>query len=262
MASVSDSINKLTGAYGGSDKSSPSFLRPERVKYNSPAKAKNLGTVDNLLSVVTGSLGSQDGANTLYFKVTTNGDSDLKVTKNILNKYEDKYLAVGILDSNYKPLQLNSSGFTHFNEILSTVPLEATLQQPQGTYYFTITNSQWQSIPFSINVQVIRYILLEGESSGEHVISARLALVKLYGTSTGTSDGSLTFVPVNQLKVLAGNSISEDQTTGSITIMKGTITMTDATYGRIKMTWRMEATASGSSPNTATLTVTSPGGGY
>ena len=262
MASVTDSINKLTGAYGGSDKSSPSFLRPERVKYNTPAKAKNLGTVDNLLSVVTGSLGSQDGANTLYFKVTTNGDSDLKVTKNVLNKYEDKYLAVGILDSNYNPLQLNSSGFTHFNEILSTVPLEATLQQPQGTYYFTVTNSQWQSIPFSVNVQVIRYILLEGESSGEQVISARLALVKLYGTSTGTSDGSLTFVPVSQLKVLAGNSISEDQTTGALTIMKGTITMTDATYGRIKMTWRMEATASGSSPNMATLTVTSPGGGY
>jgi len=262
MTSVTDSINKLKGGYGGSDKSSPSFLRPERVKYNTPAKAKNLGTVDNLLSTVTGSLGAQDGAHTLYFKVTTNGESDLRVTKNILNKYEDKYLAVGILDGNYNPLQLNSSGFTHFNEILNTIPLEATLQQPQGTYYFTITNSQWQSIPFSINVQVIRYILLEGESSGEHVISARLALVKLYGTSTGTSDGSLTFVPVNQLKVLTGNSISEDQTTGALTIMKGTITMTDATYGRIKMTWRMEATASGSSPNTATLTVTSPGGGY
>jgi len=262
MTSVTDSINKLKGGYGGSDKSSPSFLRPERVKYNSPAKAKNLGTVDNLLSVITGSLGSQDGANTLYFKVTTNGESDLRVTKNILNKYEDKYLSVGILDSNYNPLQLNTSGFTHFNEILNTVPLEATLQQPQGTYYFTITNSQWQSIPFSINVQVIRYILLEGEASGEHVISARLALVKLYGTSTGTSEGSLTFVPVSKLKSLTGNSTSQDQTTGSITIMKGTITMTDVTHGRMKVTWRIGGTLSGSSPNTATLTVTSPGGGY
>jgi len=262
MTSVSDSINKLTGAYGGSDKSSPSFLRPARVKYNSPAKAKNLGQVDNLSQTLTGTLGSQDGASTLYFKVVTNGESDLKITKNILNKYEDKYLAVGILDSNYKPIQTDSTGFAHFNEIVNTIPLEATLQQPQGTYYFTITNSQWQSIPFSANVQVIRYILLDGVSTGEHSLSARLALVKLYGTISGASDGSLTLLPVSQLKALTGTSTSQDQTTGALTIMKGTITMTDATYGRLKLTWRIGGSASGSSSNTATLTVTSPGGGY
>jgi len=262
MTSVTDSINKLKGGYGGSDKSSPSFLRPERVKYNTPAKAKDLGKVDNLLSEVTGSLGSQDGANTLYFKVTTNGESDLRITKNILNKFEDKYLAVGILDSDYNPLQLNSSGFTHFNEILNTVPLEATLQQPKGTYYFTITNSQWQSIPFSINVQVIRYILLDGVSSGTKELTLRLALVKLYGTTEESSEGSLTVVLPSKVKALSGTSTGQDQSYCTLTIMKGTVTMTDATYGRLKMTWRIEATASGSSPNTATLTVTTPGGGY
>ena len=262
MTSVSDSINTLTGAYGGSDKSSPSFLRPEHVKYNSPAKAKELGTVDNLATTLTGSVGSEHGANTLYFKVVTNGESDLKITKNILNKFEDKYLAVGVLNGDYDQMPIDENGYTYFNEIVNTVPLEGILQQPKGTYYFTISNSQWQSIPFSVNVQVIRYILIEGISSGEHVLTARIGLVKLYGTTSGSSEGSLTFVPVNKLKAISGNSVGEDHTTGALTIMKGTITMTDATYGRLKMTWRMEGSASGSSSNTATLTVTSSGGGY
>ena len=262
MTSVTDSINTLTGAYGGSDKSSPSFLRPERVKYNTPAKAKNLGTVDNLATTITGSVGSEHGANTLYFKVVTNGESDLKITKNILNKFEDKYLAIGILNGDYDQMQIDTNGFTHFNEIVNTIPLEATLQQPKGTYYFTITNSQWQSIPFSINVQVIRYILLDGVSSGTKELTLRLALVKLYGTISGASEGSLTVVLPSKVKALSGNSTGQDQSYCTLTIMKGTVTMTDATYGRLKMTWRMEGSASGSSSNTATLTVTSPGGGY
>ena len=262
MTSVTDSINKLTGAYGGSDKSSPSFLRPERVKYNSPAKAKDLGTVDNLATTITGSVGSEHGANTLYFKVVTNGESDLKITKNILNKFEDKYLAIGVLNGDYDQMQIDENGFTYFNEIVNTIPIEAILQQPKGTYYFTITNSQWQSIPFSINVQVIRYILLDGSTDGTHEGSARLALVKLYGIASGSSEGSLTLVPVSKLKEIVATSIGQDQSTCTLTIMKGTITMSDATFGRIKMYWRIEGSVSGSSSNTATLTVTSPGGGY
>jgi len=262
MTNVSSEIDKLKGSYGGSDKSSASFLRPEHVKYNTPAKAKNLGTVDNLSQTLTGSLGSQDGANTLYFKVVTNGDSDLKITKNVLNKYENNYLAIGLLDSSYNPLPLNSSGFTYFNEIVNTVPIEAILQQPKGTYYFTVTNSQWQSIPFSVNVQVIRYILLDGVSSGTKELTLRLALVKLYGTTEESLEGSLTVVLPSKVKALSGTSTGEDLSYCTLTIMKGTVTMTDATYGRLKMYWRMEGSASGSSSNTATLTVTTPGGGY
>ena len=59
-----------------------------------------------------------------------------------------------------------------------------------------------------------------------------------------------------------GTSLGIDQTTGALTIMKGTVTMSDQTYGRLRMTWRVNGTVSGSSSNTATLTVTSPGGGY
>ena len=262
MSDVSSSIDKLKGSYGGSDKTSPSFLRPEFVKYNSPAKAKNFGSVGNLSTTVTGKLGSEDGANTLYFKVVTQGESDLRITKNSLNKHEDKYIAVGLLDGEYNQLPLNNLGFTFHNEIINTIPLEATLQQPQGTYYFTITNSQWQSLPFSANIQVIRYILIYGDAIGSAELSGRIALVKLYGLASGTSDGSLTLQPVNQLKVLNGLSSQQALPTATITIMTGTATLQNATFGRIMMVWRIEGVASGSNTNTATLTVTSPGGGY
>ena len=92
MASVSDSIDKLKGAYGGSDKTSGSFLRPEHVKYNSFLKAKDLGSVVNLSTTITGNVGSEVGANTLYFKVTTLGESDLLLTKQSLHKHKDKYI--------------------------------------------------------------------------------------------------------------------------------------------------------------------------
>ena len=87
MTSLTGSVNKIKQSYGGSDKSSPSFLRPEHVKYNTPAKAKNLGIVFNLNTTLTGTIGSEAGTNTLYFKVTTSGESDLRVLKNTLNSF-------------------------------------------------------------------------------------------------------------------------------------------------------------------------------
>ena len=78
MTSLTGSTINIKQSYGGSDKSSPSFLRPEHVKYNTPAKAKNLGVVFNLNTTLTGTVGSEAGTNTLYFKVTTSGESDLR----------------------------------------------------------------------------------------------------------------------------------------------------------------------------------------
>ena len=54
----SDSISKIKGGYGGSDDTKPSFNRPEYVKYNTFAKARDLGEVDNLKVTLSGSIGS------------------------------------------------------------------------------------------------------------------------------------------------------------------------------------------------------------
>jgi hypothetical protein len=262
VTSVTNSINKLTGAYGGSDKTSASFLRPEHVKYNSFSKARDLGTVVNLNTTITGTVGSEVGANTLYFKVTTLGESDLLLTKQNIHKHKDKYISVGLLDSDRKPIQRTTAGFGYLNEIINTIPIEANLQLPKGTYYFTVSNSQWQQLPFQIGVQVIRYILLDGEASGSIHLSGRIGLVKMFGVASGTSDSTLTLLPKALIKPLVGFAEGQAAPYAEIAIMRGTATLRNVNYGRLKATWRIGGTASGSSANTATLNVTTPGGGY
>ena len=262
MTSVTDSINKLTGAYGGSDKTSGSFLRPEHVKYNSFSKARDLGKVVNLNTTITGSVGSELGANTLYFKVTTLGESDLLLTKNFIHKYKDKYITVGILDSERKPVQRSIEGFGYENEILNTIPKESQLQLPKGTYYFTVSNSQWQQLPFSLGIQVIRYLLLDGKAGGALTMTGRIGLVKMFGLASGTTSPSLTLTPKNLIKALGGQADGQALPTLEIAILRGTATLSNASYGRLKATWRIGGTASGANSNTATLNVTTPGGGY
>ena len=262
MASVSDSIDKLKGAYGGSDKTSGSFLRPEHVKYNSFLKAKDLGSVVNLSTTITGNVGSEVGANTLYFKVTTLGESDLLLTKQSLHKHKDKYITVGLLDSERNPIQRTVGGFGYVNEILNTIPKEAQLQLPKGTYYFTVSNSQWQQLPFRIGIQVIRYILIDGIAEGSLTATARVALVKMFGLASGTADPALTLTPKNLIKALEGQTDGQALPTLEIAILRGTATLSNVNYGRLKATWRIDGTATGSSANTATLNGTTPGGGY
>jgi len=263
LTSVSSSINKLTGAYGGSDKSSASFLRPQHVKYNSLSKAKDYGRVINLSETITGHIGTEVGSNTLYFKVTTGGESDVRVIKNAVHKYTDNYISIGLLDKEGKPVQRNIDGFGYKNEILNTDILEGQLQLPQGDYYLTVSNSQWQAVPFSVNFQVLRYILLYGQTSASLTTTLRIALVKIYGQTSMTTDNSLTLTPKNTLKELSGTSFNTSDNSGYITInSRGSIELRMSPYGRLKMYWRVSGVAEGTNSSTATLTVTSPGGGY
>ena len=263
MTSLTGSIINIKQSYGGSDKSSPSFLRPEHVKYNTPAKAKNLGVVFNLNTTLTGTVGSEAGTNTLYFKVTTSGESDLRVVKNALNKYTDQYISFGLLNEQLDQIRIQPNGFGCKNDIHNTDELESNLQLPKGTYYVTVCNSQWQELPFSVSVQVIRYLLLNGTATGRNELRGRIGLVKLFGDVVGVNENSLTFTPLNKLDEISGTALGQSQTYGALTIMKGTIIGRMVPYGRLKMYWRVSGTISGSSANVATLTSTAPyGGGY
>ena len=263
MTSLTGSVNKIKQSYGGSDKSSPSFLRPEHVKYNTPAKAKNLGIVFNLNTTLTGTIGSEAGTNTLYFKVTTSGESDLRVVKNALNKYTDQYISFGLLNEHLDQIRIQPNGFGCKNDIHNTDELESNLQLPKGTYYVSVCNSQWQELPFSVSFQVIRYLLLDGTATGRNELRGRIGLVKLFGDAIGVNNNSLTFTPLNKLDEISGTALGQSEATGELTIMKGTIIGRMVPYGRLKMYWRVSGTISGSSANVATLTSTAPyGGGY
>jgi len=264
MTSVTTALNKISDSYGGSVKTSPSFLRLDHVKFNSISKAKDLGSVDNLNTRITGNIGTEVGTNTIYFKVQSLGEADIRITKNFLNKHTDKYISIGVLNGNKQPIPLTDSGFAYKNDIINTDVDEKLLQLKAGIFYFTITSSQWQKLPYSVNLEVIRYVQLYGTSSGSLDAYGRLPLVKWTGSAL-LSNATYALLPDPAIiKALEGSTTGDKASYGVIIVNSvGTAEGRFEPYGRMVMYHRIpSATSELTSSNYATLTVSSPGGGY
>ena len=80
--------------------------------------------------------------------------------------------------------------------------------------------------------------------------------------ASGATSPSLTLTPKNLIKALGGQADGQALPTLEVAILRGTATLSNASYGRMKATWRLGGIASGENSNTATLNVTTPGGGY
>ena len=93
-------------------------------------------------------------------------------------------------------------------------------------------------------------------------MTGRIGLVKMFGSTFGTIEGSATVTPKAQIKSLGGTADVQALPTLELAILRGTATLSNVNYGRMKATWRLGGTASGENQNTATLNVTTPGGGY
>ena len=258
----SPEIQRIKSLQGGSSSTAPSFIRSEYNQNSSLSSATDLGTVRNLTRVFTGDIGSETGRNTLYYKVEPTDPSDVRIFKNFVNARTDKDIAVGLLDNNRHQMILDSSGFGQINEVHNTPELETLRKLPKGVYYFTVSSSQWQTAPFSITLQVIRSRELFGSAGGSMSPTLRLALVKLFGAAGGDGSPEATITPKDKIKLLGGSTSGTAAPTLSLTIMEGTILGTMVPFGRLKHTYRIAGTASGTSSNSATLTVTTPGGGY
>jgi len=263
MATQTEEINSLYASYSGSSSpTQPSFLRPGFVKHNSVSKSRDLGRVDNLSVVINGSIGSQTGTNTLFFKVETNGAAGLQSVIVAGNPYEDQYLSTGILDSDRRPLPLTELGTAYLNDVVGTDENESELKLPAGTYYFTVSSSQWQALPYGVAIFVIRYLELTGAAGGSAPLSGRLSLRNLLGAILGSSNSVGTLKPSAQIKKLAGNTSQTGPLQATAIVPRGVFTLSMTPYGRIKATFRIAGAASGTNQNVATLTVTSPYGGY
>lgn len=174
-------------AYGGSEPTLPSFLRPYYVKYNSVTKSRDLGETEILIADFSGQIGSQSGANTLFFKVTLARDLDLRVVKTHTGASTDRWISVGILDSERKPIPMTPAGYGYLNDIHNTVIDESKSRLPAGTYYITVSSSQWQSLPFAFTLFVGSYALLSGDATGRLIATGRLPLIKPIGQLLGTA---------------------------------------------------------------------------
>ena len=246
---------------GGSDKASPSFFRPERVQFNSVNKSRDLGAVDNFLGEFTGAIGASSGTQTLYFKIETLGDADLLIRKKAVNRFTDNQISVGILDSNKKSVKVNDFGFAYRNEIVGTELKEFLEPLPKGVYYFTISGSSWQSIPYHVSIQVIRYVSLDGSAKLSASLSGRFSLVKPRGQALLTAPLAGSMPLQEDIKNPAGAAVLTSATQGTFVKMGGVAIGRLLPTGRLKHTHRIVGAAIVSNANVATLSAT-PSSGY
>ena len=200
--SQSAAFEALRKSYGGSDPTLPSFLRPYYVKYNSISKSSDLGATEILIADISGRVGSQAGANTLFFKVTLIRELDLRVVRVSTGSFTDQFISVGILDEERRPLPMTPNGYAYLNDIHNTPVDESLNRLPAGTYYITVSTNQWQSINFAIAVFVGSYALLSGTALGSLVATGRIPLIKPVGTLLGSAPLLLDVLDPARVKTL------------------------------------------------------------
>jgi hypothetical protein len=195
---------QLRQAYAPVDPTTPSFLRFQYVKYNSISKSRDLGTYENLLVSVDGSIGGQSGAGTLYFKVNLVTPARLGIRLVNADPQTSRWVSVGLLDSNHKPIDLDVEGFALPPLIPYGDGERPNTVMPVGTYYFTISSSQWSSRSFQLELAVIGYTSLEGAMDLALPSDGRLGMARPEGVMTLEDRSEGTIPPMAILKQIDG----------------------------------------------------------
>ena len=151
------------GDYGDPAPTNPSFIRPQYVRYNSFSKAKDLGTQDDLLIIVTGVIGGEAGAHTLYFKVKVDGPSRLGIRTPFLTEQQARWISVGLLDAQREQVPLDDEGFGIPPLRPYSDTSEATTLLAPGEYYFTVSTNQWPEEELEVQMAILKPTILDGE---------------------------------------------------------------------------------------------------
>jgi len=222
-----------------------SFLRPGLVRYNSVLKSRDFGILRNLSAHVSGSIGSQSGSATLFFKVQTIATARLGIQKLGAITAASRQISVGISDSALNPLPLDEQGFAQRTLAYSTHASERASDLPAGVYYFSISSSRWQTSAFEIGLLVISDIELSGALIGS--LEAQLGFQRnlLQGVAGGTAEPSGSLRPVAQIKTLSGVAGGGIDLLSTAAIPGGVASGTLEMTGRLKATILLDGVAGG-----------------
>jgi hypothetical protein len=265
MSSLDQSAQQeaLRRRYGGSEPSTPSFLRPQYVRFNALSKSRDFGAVDNLAAQLSGVVGGRCGSPTLFFKLTTLGTARLGLRGAGVDRYAARYLRFSLGDANHDPLPLDTEGFAYQSAIHNVGDGLANDRLPAGTYYVTISSDQWQDTPFIAELVVQRYLELQGSSLLQALPRLRLALVKLRGAASGQAPLRATALLPSLARNLIGAAGGTALPRASLAILRGAAGGTMTPYGRLKQTFRLNGLAVGTASSIATMTSSRPyGSGY
>lgn len=264
----------MTTLVGGSEPTNPSFLRPQYVLYNSLSKSKDLGTVSAFSAILSGRVGSQAGAATLFFKITTRNAARIGIRKGDTGSNLDRYVRVGLSDGARNPLNLTSEGFGTGSSFGPDAGDDVP-RLPSGTYYFIVASDRWQASPFDVEILVESLSNLQGAAELSAPLELRiLPPLRLSGIASGINASSGSLRPADLIRPLGGIAGGELFTELSLAILRGTATLTMTPYARLRQDHRLEGIAggtllpvvtirtsqmagiaSGSMPNIATISV-------
>jgi hypothetical protein len=160
----SDLQRQITlSSYAAPASTDPSFNRPRYVRQNTLSKARDLGVQEDLLIIATGTLGTESGTNTLFYKVRIENPSKLGIRTPFLTTQQRRWITVGILDANRKPIPLDKQGFGMPGQKDYGDTSDPGVLLPAGEYYFTVTTNQWVRERLEVQMAIIKPTILDGE---------------------------------------------------------------------------------------------------
>lgn len=208
LSDQSKDYERLRRGYGGSDNTPPSFLRPQYVRFNSLSKSKDLGDLQALDAEYRGRIGAEVGSATIHIKINLLESAKINYKKlPASNRFDDKQVSIGLLDSARKSIPLDDLGFARPSLSNQQGDLSASGQEaapqylPPGTYYFLISSSQWRACDYGVKIFIGGLVSLSGTTSFELDTTARIALARLAGTATLENTS---FATVAQTRLLSG----------------------------------------------------------
>lgn len=256
---------ELRQAYTPLEPTYPSALRYQYVRYNGINKSRDLGQADNQTTEISGKVGGFSGSHTLFFRLQTHLPSRLGIDELVDNAQANRWLELGLLDGNHKPLSLDERGFAVPPLEGYSEPFDGVPAMPPGEYIFTVSSSQWAAVPFRIRLTVLAYVSPVGAADLLLPVEGRLALAKLEGLALLESPDEGVLVPRSQLRRPDGTAIlSLEATAPYVSTWRGEAVLTLEATGRFSQNYRIEGLAEGQLQGSATLTVITPygGGGY
>ena len=189
ISDQSKDYEALRKAYGGSDNTSPSFLRQQYVRYDSVSHPKDLGQVEALDAELRGRIGTEVGTSSLFFKLECLESSKILFTKLPAgNRYDRQTISISLLDSDRKPIPLDQLGYASpyqsQSDDSSNTPQQEVQFMAPGVYYFTVSCSRWQAADYGVRIFIGGTALLSGTIPLELTTTSRVAQSYISGLAT------------------------------------------------------------------------------
>lgn len=195
-----------TLAYGGSDKTNPSFNRSRYVRHVSLRSSKDLGKHKDLNAEISGTLGGEHGSQSIFMRFETEDLARIALWGITSNRYLDQYISFAIQDEYGQFLTLDRLNSDIPARLLSLAkpgsyynPIGGKL--PAGVYRLTVTSNQWARISYRLQLVVQSSPELEGEASVVIQPSARLGLSYIVSDTSIELPASARLVVVYQLEL-------------------------------------------------------------